>query len=62
MKGEGSMKELVLANARIIDGRGGVAERATVRVARGRITEVGPGADIRPRPGLEVIERRMAGF
>jgi imidazolonepropionase-like amidohydrolase len=37
--------ELILANGRVLDGRGGVAERATVRVADGRIADVGPGAD-----------------
>ncbi|MGH3088597.1 MAG: amidohydrolase family protein [Rubrobacteraceae bacterium] len=50
------MGGLVLANARLIDGMGGIMERATVRVDGGRIAEVGPGADVEPRPGLEVMD------
>ena len=37
------MGDLVLSNARVLDGRGGIAERATVRVSDGRVAEVLPG-------------------
>jgi imidazolonepropionase-like amidohydrolase len=50
------MDSLVLANARLVDGLGGVVERATVHVAQGRVVEVGPGADVESRPRLEVID------
>ncbi len=50
------MNELVLSNARLVDGMGGAMERATVRVAGGRIAEVGPGADVGARSGVEVID------
>ncbi len=50
------MDEIILANARLIDGMGGVMERSTVRVSEGRIAEIGPGADVEPRPGLEVMD------
>ncbi len=40
------MGDLVLSNARLLDGRGGIAERATVRLSGGRVAEVDiPGAD-----------------
>ena len=39
------MGDLVLSNARVLDGRGGIAERAMVRVTRGRVAEVARGAD-----------------
>ncbi|MBA2691923.1 MAG: amidohydrolase family protein, partial [Rubrobacter sp.] len=51
------MDELILTNARLIDGEGGVRERATVRVADGRIAEVGSVGDV--EPGGEV--RDLAG-
>lgn len=50
------MDELILANARLVDGMGGVTERATVRVTGGRVAEVGPGADVGPQPGVEMID------
>ena len=50
------MDDLILANARVIDGLGGVMERATVRVAGNRIAEVEAGADVEPKPGGEVID------
>ncbi len=50
------MDDLILANARVIDGLGGVMERATVRVAENRIAEVEAGADVEPKPGGEVID------
>ena len=53
---ENLIDKLALVNARLVDGMGGVTERATVLVAGGRIAEVGPGADVEPRPGLEVID------
>ena len=33
------MGDLVLSNARLLDGRGGTLERATVRVSAGRVAE-----------------------
>jgi N-acyl-D-aspartate/D-glutamate deacylase len=39
------MGELVLSNARVLDGRGGITERATVRLSGGRVAGVLPGAD-----------------
>ena len=48
--------DLVLTNARVIDGRGGVAERATVTIAEGRVAELGPGADVEAAQGIEVID------
>ncbi|HEV2743695.1 MAG TPA: hypothetical protein VGV91_11100, partial [Rubrobacter sp.] len=39
------MGDLVLSNARVLDGRGGIAERATVRLSDGRVAEVLPGYD-----------------
>ena len=50
------MEGLVLSNARLIDGRGGVHERVTVRLSGGRISGVGPGADVKGGPSLEVID------
>ena len=48
--------ETVLTNARLVDGLGRETERATVWVADGRVAEVGRGADVAPRPGLEVLD------
>jgi imidazolonepropionase-like amidohydrolase len=51
------MGDLVLSNARVLDGRGGIAERATVSVAGGRVAEVLPDADAKEGgPGLEVVD------
>ena len=50
------MGGMVLANARLVDGLGLETERATIRVADGRVAEVGRGADVTPRPGLEVLD------
>ncbi len=50
------MNEAIFTNARLVDGMGNVEERATVRVAGGRIAEVGPGADAEPRSGVEVMD------
>jgi imidazolonepropionase-like amidohydrolase len=47
---------LLLANARVLDGAGGLSERATLRIAEGRIAEVGAGADVPSRPGLDVLD------
>ena len=48
--------QLVLANARVLDGVGGALERATVRIEGQRVAEVGRGADVTPGPGIEVID------
>jgi imidazolonepropionase-like amidohydrolase len=51
------MGDLVLSNARVLDGRGGIAERATVSVAGGRVAEVLPDADAKEGgSGLEVVD------
>ena len=47
------MADLVLSNARVLDGRGGISERATVRVSGGRVAEVLPGADAKAGSGPE---------
>jgi cytosine/adenosine deaminase-related metal-dependent hydrolase len=39
------MGDLVLSNARVLDGRGGIAQRATVRLSGSRVAEVLPGYD-----------------
>lgn len=46
--------QLVLANARVLDGRGGVLERATVRIANGRLLELEAGGDARGDDVLDV--------
>src|SRR5215213_815128 len=51
------MGDLVLSNARLLDGRGGTLERATVHVSAGRVAEVLPGtAAKKGGPGLEVVD------
>jgi imidazolonepropionase-like amidohydrolase len=51
------MGDLVLSNARLLDGRGGTLERATVRVSAGRVAEVLPGAAAtKGGTGLEVVD------
>jgi N-acyl-D-aspartate/D-glutamate deacylase len=50
------MGDLVLSNARVLDGRGGIAERATVRVSGGRVAEVLPGADAKAGSGPEGVD------
>src|SRR5918993_2294697 len=50
------MGELVLSNARVLDGRGGIAERATVRLSGGRVAEVLPGAHAKAGSGPEVVD------
>jgi imidazolonepropionase-like amidohydrolase len=39
------MGDLALSNARVLDGRGGTLERATVRLSGGRVAQVLPGAE-----------------
>jgi imidazolonepropionase-like amidohydrolase len=39
------MGDLALSNARVLDGRGGIAERATVRLSGGRVAQILAGAD-----------------
>ena len=51
------MGDLVLSNARLLDGRGGTLERATVRLSAGRVAEILPGAAAKKgRAGLEVVD------
>ena len=50
------MGDLVLSNARLLDGRGGTLERATVRLSAGRVAELLPGvAPKKGWTGLEVV-------
>src|SRR4028119_768816 len=49
------MGDLVLSNARVLDGRGGIAERATVRLSGGRVAEVLPDPYAKPG-GPEVVD------
>jgi imidazolonepropionase-like amidohydrolase len=48
--------DLILANARLVDGSGAATERVTIRVDGDRIAEVGGGADVVARQGLDVID------
>lgn len=48
--------ELVFTNARLLDGKGGERERATVRLSGGRVAEVGPGTEVGDHPGLGVVD------
>jgi imidazolonepropionase-like amidohydrolase len=51
------LDDLVLSNARLLDGRGGIVERATVRVAGGRVAEVAEGAEAeKGGPSFEVVD------
>jgi imidazolonepropionase-like amidohydrolase len=50
------MGELMLTNARVLDGLGGETPRATVRLDDGRVAGISPGADVVPEPGFEVID------
>jgi imidazolonepropionase-like amidohydrolase len=50
------MGELLVANARVLDGRGGMVERATIRVTDGRIAGVGAGADVSAGLEHEVVD------
>ena len=50
------MDDLLLANARVLDGLGGELQRATVRLAGGRVAEIEPGTDVAPGAGFEVID------
>ncbi len=45
----------MLSNARVLDGRGGIAQRATVRLSGGRVAEVLPGVDAKAGSGPEGI-------
>src|SRR5215212_5138266 len=50
------MAKLLLTNARVLDGLGGVIERANVRVDGERVVEVSPDAGTSPDPGLETMD------
>ena len=51
------MGDLLLSNARLLDGRGGILERATVRLSAGRVAEVLPGVAAKKGwKGLEVVD------
>ena len=50
------MGDLVLSNARVLDGRGGIAERAAVRVSDGRVAEVLPAYDAKAGSGPEGVD------
>ncbi len=55
VEGGNRMGDLLLSNARVLDGRGGIAERATVRLFGGRVAEVARGVDAKPG-GPEVVD------
>lgn len=50
------MAKLLLTNARVLDGLGGVIERANVRVDGERVVEVSPDAGTSPEPGFETMD------
>ena len=51
------MGDLVLSNARLLDGRGGTLERATVRLSAGRVAEILPGVAAKKGwAGQEVVD------
>jgi imidazolonepropionase-like amidohydrolase len=51
------MGDLVLSNARLLDGRGGTLERATVRLSAGRVAEILPGVAAKKGwVGQEVVD------
>jgi len=50
------MGELLLTNARVLDGLGGESQNATVRLDDGRVAEISPGADAVPGPGFETLD------
>src|SRR5215211_2139971 len=50
------MAKLLLTNARVLDGLGGVIERANVRVDGERVVEVSPDTGTSPEPGFETID------
>jgi imidazolonepropionase-like amidohydrolase len=50
------MGELLLTNARVLDGVGGETERASVRLVDGRVVEVSSDADASPSARLETID------
>ena len=50
------MAKLLLTNARVLDGLGGVIERANVRVDGERVIEVSPDAGTSPEPGFRTMD------
>lgn len=48
--------DMVLANARLLDGMGGIMERATVRVATGRVAEIRTAAEVEEHPEVEIVD------
>ncbi len=50
------MGELLLTNARVLDGAGGEIERASVRLASGRVTEVSSDAEVAPGVDSETMD------
>lgn len=50
------MGDLVLANARLLDGTGGITQRASVHVAKGRVAEIRTTAEEEERPEVDVVD------
>ena len=50
------MAELLLTNARVLDGLGGAIEHATVRLSGERVVEISPSAGTSPGPGFEKVD------
>ena len=50
------MDDLLLTNARVLDGLGGELQRATLRLVGGRVAEIEPATDVASGAGFEVID------
>jgi imidazolonepropionase-like amidohydrolase len=50
------MGELLLANARVLDGLGGEIQNATVRLDDGRVAEISPGVNTAAGQGFETLD------
>ena len=50
------MGELLLTNARVLDGLGGEIQNAAVRLDDGRVAEISPGANAVPGQGFETLD------
>jgi imidazolonepropionase-like amidohydrolase len=53
---EARMDDLLLTNARVLDGLGGELQRATLRLVGGRVAEIEPATDVASGAGFEVID------
>jgi imidazolonepropionase-like amidohydrolase len=53
---EARMDDLLLTNARVLDGLGGELQRATLRLVGRRVAEIEPATDVASGAGFEVID------